>query len=95
MTSDTRKSYMGFEIHPLIFLRANPPFQQQAKSERGFDAAVRICRPGESGDSAHSRVFQIERKVAFGDSGDARREASRYAESIIDGKEPGQSVQDL
>jgi len=40
-------------------------------------------------------VFHIERKLPFEDTGDARRAADSFGESIIDGKEAGLSVKDL
>lgn len=92
-------TYMGFEIHPLVFLRAKDQAQyqpeHQTRADRGFDVAVRICRPGELSGSVHSRVFSMPRKTAFSDTGDARREAALYGESVIDGRVPGHSVADL
>jgi hypothetical protein len=88
-------TYMGFEIHPLVFLRAKELTEQRSRADRGFDVAVRICRPGEISGSARSRVFHMPRKTAFSDTGDARREAELFGESVIDGRVPGHSVADL
>jgi hypothetical protein len=95
MNNPGPSTYMGFEIHPLVFLRRAPALGKPKTVVRSFDVAVRICRPGEESGSPLSRVFHIERKLPFEDTGDARRAAHSYGESIIDGKETGLSVKDL
>jgi len=95
MNNPGPSTYMGFEIHPLVFLRRASALGKPKTTVRSFDAAVRICRPGDESGSPLSRVFHIERKLPFEDTGDARRAADRFGESIIDGKEAGLSVKDL
>lgn len=76
--------YRGLEVYPLVYPhRATEPGSARNYDE-GFDAAVRIQEPGIGGEAPRSRVFRIEAKSPFRNTGDARRASTAYAEHLID-----------
>jgi hypothetical protein len=87
--------YKGFELYPLVFLRAFKRFDGHARSAEGYDVAVRVCRVGAVTRDGAGRVFRLEQSDAFSEFGTARRAARQRGEDIIDGKVEGASVVDL
>ena len=87
--------YKGYELHPLVFARTFSRFDGHSRYAEGYDAAVRICRPGAMATSAASRVFRLDQPLAFSDFGMARHAARQQGEDIIDGKVSGASVIDM
>jgi hypothetical protein len=87
--------YKGFELYPLVFLRAFKRFDGHSRSAEGYDVAVRVCRIGAAAREGTGRVFRLERSDAFTEFGMARRAARQRGEDIIDGKVDGASVVDL
>jgi len=87
--------YKGYELHPLVFVRAFHRFDGHSRYAEGYDIAVRICRPGAIATSTASRVFRLDRPTAFGDFGTARRAAGQQGKDIVDGKVSGASVLDM
>jgi hypothetical protein len=87
--------YKGFELHALVYPRNKKNHRAFTKSDEGYDAAVRICRPGAEQASANSSVFRVSRIWPFDGAGEARLACSAHAKRIIDGEIPGQSVEGL
>ncbi|MEA3119085.1 MAG: hypothetical protein QOI13_2355 [Paraburkholderia sp.] len=87
--------YKGFELYPLVFLRAFKRFDGHPRSAEGYDVAVRVCRVGVLAPVGTGRVFRLEQSDAFTEFGAARRAARQRGEDIIDGKVEGASVVDL
>ncbi|MGI4813498.1 MAG: hypothetical protein ACRYG5_01320 [Janthinobacterium lividum] len=87
--------YKGFELHPLVFTRRFERFDGHKKHAEGYDAAVRVCRPGALSGADDSRVFKLVREMTFTELGNARRSVTQYGQDIIDGKIDGASVADL
>ena len=94
MWNTTPLTYKGFEIYVLWFPRSTEPRKSTGNRDTGCVAAVRICRQGVTPDRSNSHVFALTGKH-FEQTGEARRTAGKYGESIIDGDVKGQSVEDL
>ncbi|WP_183724824.1 MULTISPECIES: hypothetical protein [Paraburkholderia] len=87
--------YRGLEVYPLVYPhRATEPGSGHNYDE-GFDAAVRILKPGSSGEAPRSRVFRLAMTRPFLSAGDARRASTAYAEHLIDTCSPNTSILDL
>lgn len=76
--------YRGLEIYPLVYPRCPTAPGRGHNYESGFDAAVRIVDPGDSGNQASSNTFRIDSRSAFLNAGDARRACIAFAERFID-----------
>jgi hypothetical protein len=86
--------YRGLEIHPLVYPHRPTAPGSGHNYDEGFDAAVRIQEPEDSGVASRSRVFSLAIHTPFANSGDARRASVAYAEHLIDSCSPGASVLD-
>ena len=62
------------------------------EEDRSYNAAVMICRAGESPEPGQTQVFRLSGEQQFGNVGDARVAALRFAGSIIDGDVPDLSL---
>lgn len=87
--------YKGFELHPLVYPHNKQNHRAFTKNDEGYEAAVRICRPGATQASPNSSVFRVSRIWPFAGAGEARLACSAHAKRIIDGEIPGQSVSEL
>ncbi|MDF3884464.1 hypothetical protein P3W83_18630 [Cupriavidus basilensis] len=84
-------SYKGFDIYPLVYQHATVREWHQPKADRSFNASVVICREGQRPGTEHSRVFPSSAKP-WENIGAARRGMLSFAQDIIDGRVPGQTV---
>lgn len=75
--------YRGFDIYPLIYAHAQNSDGRRAV-ERGYDAAVKICRHGLEDASFPPQTFKLDAGAPYATAGEARRASLRYAEAMID-----------
>lgn len=87
-------SYKGFDLYPLVYKHAVVRTWPERRPDRTFDAAVVICREGGEPEGTQARTFRLD-TVPWDNVGAARRGVVRYAEDIINGAIPGQSVVSL
>lgn len=64
---------------------------RERRPDRSFNAAVVICREGEHLQVEQARTFRLY-ATPWDNAGAARRAVLRYAEDIINGAIPGQSL---
>jgi hypothetical protein len=86
------RSYRGLEIYPLVYAHQPREANGTRHYDAGFDAAVRISRPGVGDTVTTSRVFRVPSRSPFGTTGDARMASASHAELVIDGMIAGQSI---
>ena len=84
--------YKGFDIYPLAFQHERTARWPEAREDRSYNAAVMICRAGESPEPGQTQVFRLSGDRQFSNVGAARIAALRFAESIIDGDVPELSL---
>lgn len=95
MTTQSIKTYKGYEIHPLIYPRRTANGVAHRNSiDSGYDASVRICRVGANA-AADGRVFRLSYFRPFEGAGKARIACMEHAAQVIDGRVDGQTVSDL
>ncbi|CDY79016.1 hypothetical protein BGLT_01709 [Caballeronia glathei] len=92
MNDETPRSYRGLEIYPLVYPHTPRSPGGTIHYDEGFDASVRISRPGKDAAAAASRIFRVPARVPFSGAGEARLASARYAERLIDGQIDGESI---
>ncbi|WP_296224076.1 hypothetical protein [Ralstonia sp. UBA689] len=92
MDTSPAGQYKGFDIYPLAYQHERTARWPEAREDRSYNAAVMICRAGESPEPGQTQVFRLSGDQQFGNVGDARVAALRFAESIIDGDVPDLSL---
>ena len=86
--------YKGYDLYPLVFKHDVARVWPERRPDRSFDAAVVICREGGLPEGEQARTFRLD-ATPWDNVGAARRGVLRYAEDIINGAVPGQSVLSL
>jgi len=84
-------TYKGFDLYPLVYKHSAQRSWGERRPDRSFDAAVVICREGVHPESEQARTFRLD-ATPWDNVGAARRGVLRYAEDIINGTIPGQSI---
>ncbi len=87
-------TYKGFDLYPLVYKHVTERVWRERRPDRSFNAAVVICREGGHPEGEQARTFRLDAE-AWDNVGAARRAVLRYAEEIINGTIPGQSVVSL
>jgi hypothetical protein len=88
------QTYKGFDLYPLVYKHEVVRAWGEEMPDRSYDAAVMICREGHNPGTEHSRVFRYP-AAPWQNVGTARRGVMAFAEKIIDGMIPGESVASL
>ncbi|HVE11420.1 MAG TPA: hypothetical protein VNE00_29460 [Paraburkholderia sp.] len=86
--------YRGLQVCPLVYPRRPTKAGYAHNYDDGFDAAVRINELEETASGMRSRVFLLPADRPFESGGEARRASIAYAEGLIDGCAPGQTIWD-
>ncbi|WP_020202064.1 MULTISPECIES: hypothetical protein [Cupriavidus] len=94
MDTNPIASYKGYDLYPLVYKHAVVRNWPERRPDRTFDAAVVICREGGEPSGGQARTFRLD-STQWDNVGAARRGVLRYAEDIINGAVPGQSVVSL
>ncbi len=87
-------TYKGYDLYPLVYRHTAQRVWMEPRPDRSFNAAVVICREGRQPEGEQARTFHLE-ATPWDNVGAARRAVLRYAEDIINGAIPGQSVVSL
>ncbi len=92
MDTSPAGQYKGFDIYPLAYQHERTARWPEAREDRSYNAAVKICREGKPFEEA--QVFHLPADQQFTNVGGARVAALRFAETIIDGGVPHMSLAD-
>ncbi|CAG2157153.1 hypothetical protein LMG31506_05927 [Cupriavidus yeoncheonensis] len=87
-------TYKGYDLYPLVYKHVAERAWMEPRPDRSFNAAVVICREGRQPEGEMARTFRLD-ATPWDNVGAARRAVLRYAEDIINGAIPGQSVVSL
>ena len=87
-------TYKGYDLYPLVYKHIAERAWMEPRPDRSFNAAVVICREGGQPEGEKARTFRLD-ATPWDNVGAARRAVLRYAEDIINGAIPGQSVVSL
>ena len=87
-------TYKGYDLYPLVYKHIAERAWMEPRPDRSFNAAVVICREGGQPEGEKARTFRLH-ATPWDNVGAARRAVLRYAEDIINGAIPGQSVVSL
>lgn len=87
-------TYKGYDLYPLVYKHVAERAWRERRPDRSFNAAVVICREGGQLEDGQALTFRLD-TTPWDNVGAARRAVIRYAEDIINGAIPGQSVVSL
>lgn len=94
MDANPIATYKGYDLYPLVYSHTAERASWERRPDRSYNAAVVICREGGHPEGERARTFRLD-AMPWDNVGAARRAVLRYAEDIINGAIPGQSVVSL